>query len=66
MALTEEDPRAQPATSEWRFNEITPGVVLITYRVHTSERDSRHSSLWDTTGDRPVLRFHQGTVTPSS
>ena len=63
-ALASEEPRDNPDISEWRYNEIANGVVLVTYRVHTPERDSRHSSVWDLTSGRAVLRFHQGTVIP--
>jgi len=64
-ALSEEDPREVPETAEWLFNEIAPSIVLVTYRIHTLERDSRHSSIWDLATGSPVLRFHQGTVIPS-
>lgn len=57
--LLEEKPRATPGTSEWRFNQVSPELVLVTYRLHATSGDSRHSSLWETPG--PVLRFHQGT-----
>jgi len=63
-ALRDEGPRAAPATSEWLFNRLSPQLVLVTYRIHGTDHDSRHSSLWDLAG--PVLRFHQGTIIPSS
>lgn len=58
-ALPDEAPRATPETSEWLFNRVGPGLVLVTYRIHGSPRDSRHSSLWEV--PTLTLRFHQGT-----
>lgn len=63
-ALAAEESHDSPETSEWLFNEVAPDLVLVTYRAHTSTRDSRHSSLWDLTSSQPALRFHQGTVIP--
>jgi hypothetical protein len=34
----------------------------LTYRLGgAGEPQSRHTSLWDTSGPQSVLRFHQGT-----
>ena len=65
-ALAEEPTgsRVTPQTDEWEFRQPSPGVVLVTYRLTTPSRISRHSSLWDVTGSAPRLRFHQGTVVP--
>lgn len=63
-ALTTEDSHESPHVSEWLFNEIKPGLVLVTYLARTSNRESRHSSLWDVTSEQPTLRFHQGTILP--
>lgn len=63
-ALAGEQGRVEPTTDEWLFNEIAPGVVLVTYRLATPTVRSRHSSIWDTSGQAPVLRYHQGTVIP--
>lgn len=58
-ALPDEAPRPTPETSEWLFNRVGDGLVLVTYRIHGSPRDSRHSSLWEV--PNLTLRFHQGT-----
>lgn len=63
-ALHIEGPRTVPTTSEWLFNRISPELVLVTYRIHGADHDSRHSSLWEIAG--PVMRFHQGTVIPNN
>ncbi|MCS5713699.1 DUF4440 domain-containing protein [Herbiconiux sp. CPCC 205716] len=60
-ALAAEEGREHPETSEWAADEVAPGLVLVTYRVHGAERDSRHSSLWEVGGEGPRVRFHQGT-----
>lgn len=60
-SLLAEAPREAPAASEWRFVELSPALVLVTYRLDGSGGASRHSSLWDTGAEPPVLRFHQGT-----
>ncbi|SDZ32103.1 nuclear transport factor 2 family protein [Herbiconiux ginsengi] len=62
-ALQNESPRDAPATSEWMFNRLSPEFVLVTYRVHGVDHDSRHSSLWEIHG--PRIRFHQGTIIPT-
>lgn len=61
-ALGDEDRRDEPETSEWLFNELSPEMILVTYRVVTSERTSLRSSIWQLSDDGPVLRFHQGTI----
>lgn len=63
-SLAQERGRVEPTTDEWVFNEIAPGVVLVTYRISTPTARSRHSSVWDITGQSPALRFHQGTALP--
>ncbi len=65
-ALAEEsaDSRLTPQTDEWQFRQLSPELVLVTYRLTTPSRISRHSSLWDVGGTAPRLRFHQGTVVP--
>ncbi|WP_295818154.1 GNAT family N-acetyltransferase [uncultured Microbacterium sp.] len=65
-ALAEEsaDSRVTPQTDEWQFRQLSPELVLVTYRLTTPSRISRHSSLWDVGGTAPRLRFHQGTVVP--
>jgi len=60
-ALADEDTRTPVTTSDWAFSELAPGVALVSYTVHSPDRDSRHSSVWVTTTDQPQLRFHQGT-----
>jgi hypothetical protein len=44
-ALSNEETRGAPEASEWLFNELAPSLVLVNYRVHNPERDSRHSSI---------------------
>ncbi|TFB87402.1 nuclear transport factor 2 family protein [Cryobacterium algoricola] len=63
-ALQVEGPRATPVTSEWLFYRLSSELILVTYRLHGTDHDSRHSSLWELAG--PVLRFHQSTSIPSS
>ena len=58
-ALQSEPPSSLPETSEWLFNPVGPGLVLVTYRIQNRTMSSRHSSLWELKG--PVLRYHQGT-----
>lgn len=60
--LSDESHRTAPDTSEWLFNELSPDVVLVNYRVITPGRNSRRSSIWQLSTDGPVLRFHQGTA----
>ncbi len=60
--LAAEDARETPATDEWRFNLLAPGLVLVTYRLTSGGRSSRHSSIWDVSGVVPTMRFHQGTT----
>ncbi|NAZ14922.1 nuclear transport factor 2 family protein [Glutamicibacter soli] len=58
-ALQSEPAGILPQTSEWLFNPVGPGLVLVTYRIQNHATASRHSSLWELQG--PVLRYHQGT-----
>lgn len=58
-SLRQEPAREAPQTSEWLFNQLSPELVLVNYRIHGSPRDSRHTSLWEVPG--LVMRFHQGT-----
>ncbi len=63
-ALAAEDARPTPVTDEWRFRDLAPGVVLVTYRIRRAGRDSRHSSIWDLADGSPRVVFHQGTHLP--
>jgi hypothetical protein len=63
-ALKAEERGDSPETSEWLFNRVSLGLVLVTYRIHEGDHDSRHASLWEIEG--PVLRFHQGTIIPAA
>jgi len=63
-ALRTEEDHPLPATDDWQYLEVAPGVVLVTYRIRSSAGDSRHSSIWDTTSGAPEIRFHQGTALP--
>ncbi len=59
--LENENDRPIPETEEWVFTDLTPQLVLVTYLVRVNGRESRHSSLWDTSAEHPHIRFHQGT-----
>lgn len=61
-ALQEEMSRTEPETYEWLFNEVSPSLILVTYRITGGAGTSRHASLWDVSGAIPVMRYHQGTV----
>jgi hypothetical protein len=60
-AIIAEEARPTPQADEWQFSEVSPGLVLVTYRLSRDGAPSRHSSLWDTTTTPPRVRFHQGT-----
>lgn len=60
-ALAAEGERTLPDTDEWSFVEVSPSVILVTYRITSAEGVSRHASLWDVAGATPVIRYHQGT-----
>jgi hypothetical protein len=60
-ALANEATRSPVTTSDWEYSEMAPGVALVSYAVHGAGRDSRHSSVWVSTDEKPQLRFHQGT-----
>ena len=64
-ALAGEPRRAAPEVDEWAFIDLAEHLVLVTYRLHTGTRQSRHSSVWDTSAAAARLRFHQGTVIPT-
>ncbi|QLD13109.1 nuclear transport factor 2 family protein [Microbacterium oleivorans] len=59
--LVEEPPRETPDTDEWNVHRLDTNTVLVTYRVTSGPRVSRHASIWDISADAPTLRFHQGT-----
>lgn len=63
-SLAAEEEHPIPDTDEWSFIEVAPSVILVTYRISSSEGASRHASLWDVAGDTPVIRYHQGTIIP--
>jgi ribonuclease HI len=60
-ALTIDGERAAVATADWEFSELAPGVALVCYTVLGADGGSRHSSVWVVSGQKPQLRFHQGT-----
>lgn len=64
IELSNEPGRPAPETSEWLFNELSPGIVLVNYRILALGRESRRSSIWQLSSAGPVLRFHQGTIVP--
>ncbi|MDW4574499.1 hypothetical protein R8Z57_17120 [Microbacterium sp. M3] len=43
------------------LSELGPDLALITYLIRGIDRDSRHSSIWSSTGGRLQMLFHQGT-----
>lgn len=61
-ALANEPARDAPPTRDWQFNELAPGLILVTYVIEGATRVSRHSSIWSIDGDTALLRFHQGTL----
>jgi 2'-5' RNA ligase len=61
-ALKSEHERVAPETDEWLFNEVSPSLVLVTYRITGGAGSSRHASLWDVGGAIPMMRYHQGTL----
>lgn len=66
LSLQGEAVRATPESDEWRFNEIVPGLVLVTYRLSAGGIISRRSSIWDCRAETPQLLFHQGTIVPEA
>jgi hypothetical protein len=64
-ALAGEARRPAPEADEWGFVDLAEELVLVTYRLRTGTRQSRHSSVWDTSAGAARLRFHQGTVIPA-
>lgn len=61
-SLQASPPAPTPDTSEWSFIALSDALTLVSYLLKDhSGAVSRHSSLWDTSDDRPVMRFHQGT-----
>ncbi|WAP52189.1 nuclear transport factor 2 family protein [Arthrobacter sp. ATA002] len=63
-ALAVEPMRAAPEADEWDFVELAEHLVLVTYRIRSGVRRSRHASVWDTSAAAARLRYHQGTVIP--
>lgn len=61
-ALESEHERVAPETDEWLFNEVSPSLVLVTYRIAGGAASSRHASLWEVSGGTPMMRYHQGTL----
>jgi hypothetical protein len=51
--------------TERRADELTEGLVLITFRVEFRGRVSRRSSLWQMGTGGPMLLFQQGTPVPT-
>ncbi|WP_243226340.1 DUF4440 domain-containing protein [Microbacterium sp. CIAB417] len=65
-ALASEPTRGTPSPDEWRFVDVAPGTVLVTYRLRAAATISRHSSLWVVSDGTPRMLFHQGTIVPES
>jgi len=60
-ALLDETTHSIPSTSDWSSTALSPTLTLLTYRLTAGDSESRHSSIWDTSGATLTLRFHQGT-----
>lgn len=60
-ALSNEGEHASGVTDEWALVELAPGLALVTYVIHGTDRDSRHSSIWTSNDGRLQILFHQGT-----
>lgn len=60
-ALSSESERAATETDEWQFSELGPDLALITYLIRGIDGDSRHSSIWSSSGGKLQMLFHQGT-----
>ena len=63
-ALAAEGLRDTPSPDEWRFVDVAPNTVLVTYRLRSGTTVSRHSSLWTLSAQGPRMLFHQGTLVP--
>ncbi|MDY0828474.1 nuclear transport factor 2 family protein [Microbacterium sp. BG28] len=63
-ALAAEGLRETPSPDEWRFVDVAPDTVLVTYRLRAATTVSRHSSLWVVSDGTPRMLFHQGTLVP--
>lgn len=61
LALLAESEHPFPETADWEMHDVGPDLVMLTYRVISPASGSRHASLWDLSGPRPRLRYHQGT-----
>jgi predicted lactoylglutathione lyase len=64
LAAMAADPGPLTTADDLRATRLSPGVVLLTYRIKRPDRTTLRSSLWrlDETGWR--LLFHQGTHDP--
>lgn len=60
-ALSSESERAATDTDEWHYSELGPDLALITYLIRGIDGDSRHSSIWSSSGGQLQMLFHQGT-----
>jgi len=50
---------SRPTITEFGARELSPSVVLVTYR--TGETGTLRSSIWRSDGERWQMVFHQGT-----
>lgn len=64
-ALAAEQGYSAPEADEWLLTDVSPALILATYRVTGASGISRHCSLWDVSGAVPVIRYHQGTMVPA-
>lgn len=62
--LADEPARQAPVADDWRFVDVGPNTVLVTYRLRSATTVSRHSSLWVSSDGAPRMLFHQGTLVP--
>ncbi|MBP1076580.1 hypothetical protein JOD63_000548 [Microbacterium terrae] len=60
-SLANEGIRDAVITDGWDIFELAPGVALITFVIRTSDRVSRHSSIWTWASGKTQMLFHQGT-----
>jgi hypothetical protein len=55
------------SVADLRVRELSQDVALVTYRVRTDDgRASLRCSIWQRTGDKWRMSFHQGTPTAAA
>jgi hypothetical protein len=61
--LVASEPPTEVVIDDFAAAELSPGLVLVTYRV-VAPRPSNRSSIWQRRDGHWVVRFHQGTPLP--